>query len=82
MNTPAAAVLATLDPEILERLRKPTLFTDDLACVLACSRDTIERRRKNKTLPRGIVELEPIDGRPRFATASVVRYLHLEDVVR
>jgi hypothetical protein len=56
-------------------LRRPTLFIEELAAVLRCSRDTIERRLRNRTFP--IKPLPHIDVRRRWSTTDVRGFLRL-----
>lgn len=52
---------------------KQVLFIDDLANLFGTSRRTIDRRRKVGTFP--ITELPPIDNKPRWSRAAVMRFL-------
>ena len=54
-------------------IESDVLFIDDLAHILRASRTTIERRRRDRSLP--FPELPAIDKRPRWSRLVVERFL-------
>jgi hypothetical protein len=65
------------DADIAALLQKPILYIEELAAVLRCSRDSIERRLRRHTFP--IKPLPRLDARQRWSTADVRAFLRVED---
>jgi hypothetical protein len=65
-NTSAAHAVV---PHAHSPIESDVLFIDDLAHMLRASRTTIERRRKDRSLP--FPELPAIDKRPRWSRRVV-----------
>lgn len=67
-----------LAEEYAQLLTKPTLSVDEVARLIGCSRDTLERRLRTRTLPPELRPLPRVGIRQRWATANVRRWLQLE----